>query len=89
MEVRAGVDDTDAAIMALLAQRFAYMEAAARIKDDRSSVRDEVRKAQVLSNVRRTALELRLPQDVIGVMWETLIEGSIAYEHDRWDALRR
>jgi hypothetical protein len=25
---------------------------------------------------------------VIAAMWETLVEGSIAYEYDRWDALR-
>ena len=64
------------------------MGAAARIKDDRNSVRDEVRKAQVIANARRAALDLRIPQDVITAMWETLVEGSIAYEYDRWDALR-
>ena len=87
-EVRAGVDQLDAEIVALLARRFAYMSAAARIKDDRNSVRDEVRKAQVIANARRVALDLRIPQDVIAAMWETLVEGSIAYEYDRWDAVR-
>jgi len=87
-EVRAGVDQVDAELVALLARRFAYMDAAARIKDDRESVRDEVRKAQVIANARRAALDLRIPQDVITAMWETLVEGSIAYEFDRWDALR-
>ncbi|MEY4998027.1 MAG: hypothetical protein RIS00_71 [Pseudomonadota bacterium] len=87
-EVRSGVDQLDAEIVALLARRFAYMGAAARIKDDRNSVRDEVRKAQVIANARRAALDLRIPQDVITAMWETLVEGSIAYEYDRWDALR-
>jgi isochorismate pyruvate lyase len=52
-------------------------------------VRDENRKAQVIANVRRAALELRIPQDVIAAMWEILVEGSITYEFDRWDALRR
>jgi isochorismate pyruvate lyase len=88
-QVRAGVDDVDAAIVALLAERFAYMDAAARIKGDRNTVRDENRKAQVIANVRRAALELRIPQDVIAAMWEILVEGSITYEFDRWDALRR
>lgn len=87
-EVRTGVDQLDTELVALLARRFAYMDAAARIKDDRSSVRDEVRKAQVIANARRAALDLRIPQDVIAAMWETLVEGSIAYEYDRWDALR-
>lgn len=87
-EVRAGVDAVDAEIVALLARRFAYMDAAARIKGERESVRDEARKAQVIANARRAALDVRIPQDVIAAMWETLVEGSIAYEFDRWDALR-
>lgn len=87
-EVRAGVDDVDAQIVRLLARRFGYMDAAARIKQDRDTVRDENRKAQVIANARRAALELRIPQDVIVDMWEVLVEGSIAYEFGRWDALR-
>jgi isochorismate pyruvate lyase len=87
-EVRAGVDDVDAQLVALLARRFGYMDAAARIKQDRETVRDEVRKAQVIANARKAALDLRIPQDVIADMWETLVEGSIAYEYGRWDALR-
>ena len=35
-EVRAGVDDVDLQVAALLKRRFGYMEAAARIKPDRS-----------------------------------------------------
>lgn len=87
-EVRAGVDDVDVQIVRLLARRFGYMDAAARIKQDRDTVRDENRKAQVIANARRAALELRIPQDVIADMWEVLVEGSIAYEFGRWDALR-
>jgi isochorismate pyruvate lyase len=88
-DVRAGVDKVDAELIALIARRFAYMDAAARIKDDRDAVRDDARKAQVIANVRRAAFDYRIPQDVVETMWETLVEGSIAYEYDRWDALRR
>ena len=49
-EVRAGVDQVDRALIALLAQRFAYMDAAARIKLERGAVRDEDRKRQVIAN---------------------------------------
>ena len=87
-EVRAGVDDVDGQILQLLARRFGYMDAAARIKHDRDTVRDEARKAQVIANARKLALELRIPQDVVADIWETLVEGSIAYEFGRWDAQR-
>lgn len=87
-EVRAGVDAVDQQLVALIARRFGYMDAAARIKTERASVRDEVRKAEVLANVRRAALDQRIPQDVVAQIWEALVEGSIAYELDRWDTIR-
>ena len=88
-EVRAGVDEVDEQLVALLARRFGYMDAAARIKTDRSEVRNETRKAEVIANVRRAALDLRVPQDLAVELWERLVETSIAYELARWDDLRR
>jgi isochorismate pyruvate lyase len=87
-EVRAGVDATDAELVALLARRFGYMDAAARIKTDRDAVRDEARKAQVLGNVARHATTHGLPPERLVPVWETLVEQSIAYETDVWDATR-
>jgi len=87
-EVRAGVDALDAQLVELLARRFAYMRAAARLKPERSQVRDEARKAEVIANVRRQAEALGIPGDVAGELWERLVELSIAYEFDRWDERR-
>ena len=86
-EVRAGVDETDRALVDLLARRFAFMCAAARIKPDRASVRDTQRKAEVIAAVSVLANERGLPADAIGEMWEALIETSIAYELDEYDAV--
>lgn len=85
-EVRAGVDALDREIVALLARRFAYMDAAARIKPDRGTVRDEVRKAAVIANARAAARGHDIPELVIADLWETLVEGSIAYEFEAFDA---
>ncbi|WFL76962.1 chorismate mutase [Altererythrobacter arenosus] len=87
-EVRAGVDATDRELMALLDRRFGYMRAAARIKETRDTVRDEVRKAAVISSAREDAENRGLPGDVIEHIWEQLVEGSIAYELVEWDRLR-
>jgi isochorismate pyruvate lyase len=87
-EVREGVDTVDREIVTLLARRFGYMDAAARIKDDRDTVRDEVRKAEVIANVRRAALALRIPQDVVADLWDRLVEASIAHELEVWDRVR-
>jgi isochorismate pyruvate lyase len=88
-QVRAGVDAIDQQLVALLAERFAYMKAAARIKTDRAVVRDEARKAQVIANVRNAADGHGLAPDLVDGIWEQLVEASIGYELNHWDALNR
>ncbi|MBB6424904.1 chorismate mutase [Sphingopyxis sp. JAI128] len=87
-EVRAGVDQVDRELVALLVRRFGYMDAAARIKGDRNAVRDEARKAQVLDNVGREAAAAGLEPERLRAVWNELVEQSIAYETVRWDSLR-
>ncbi|HKX22758.1 MAG TPA: chorismate mutase [Rhizorhapis sp.] len=88
-EVRAGVDALDRELMLLLARRFGYMRAAARIKADRDMVRDEARKAEVIANVRAEAVGLGLPEELVAGLWERLVEASIAYELDTFDDIRK
>ena len=88
-EVRTGVNATDRELMELLARRYGYMRAAARIKTDRNTVRDEARKAEVIGNARDDALAHQLPADDISQIWELLVESSIAYELVEWDRLDR
>lgn len=87
-EVRAGVDATDRELMALLDRRFAYMRAAARIKQDRGAVRDEARKAQVINNAVADADSRGLPAEKIEQIWDLLVESSIFYELAEWDRLK-
>lgn len=87
-QVRAGVDATDAALIALLATRFGYMRAAARIKPHRGAVRDEDRKAQVITNAAVLGEQAGIPPGHIRAVWEELVEQSIAYELGVWDATR-
>ena len=87
-EVRAGVDQVDRELVALLVRRFGYMDAAARIKADRGTVRDEARKTEVLDNVARAAAAAGLEPARLRAVWNELVEQSIAYEMVRWDDLR-
>ena len=87
-EVRAGVDEVDRQVVALLRRRFGYMDAAARIKLDRSTVRDEWRKADVLAKVDATAAGLDVDRALVTRLYEDLIETSIAYELEVFDRNR-
>ena len=85
-QVRAGVDSLDRELVALLARRFDYMHAAARIKPERTMVRDEARKAAVIAAAQAEAQRLGAPEQRITGLWEVLVESSIAYELEQWDA---
>ncbi len=84
-EVREGVDALDAELVGLLAKRFGYMRAASRIKTERSTVRDEDRKAAVIAAACREAEARGLPPEPIADIWERLVEASIAYELTLFD----
>lgn len=87
-EVRAGVDDVDRQIVALIERRFGYMDAAARIKPNREAVRDEWRKADVKAKVKAAAGTAGVDRELMSRLYEDLIETSIAHELARWDATR-
>ncbi len=87
-DVRAGVDEVDRQIVALLATRFGYMDAAARIKPTREAVRDEWRKADVKTKVGAAAAAAGIDQALMARLYEDLIETSIAHELARWDVIR-
>lgn len=86
IEVRAGVDEIDEEIVRLLGVRFRFMDAAARIKPNREDVRDEVRKAAVIDHVRSRADEAGVPAELAVRLYDMLIESSIAYEFEKFDA---
>lgn len=87
-DVRLGVDAVDRELIALLGRRFGYMRAAARIKPERGQVRDEGRKAQVIAQAREEAKQFGIPDALVADLWETLVEGSIAYELEHFEQKR-
>lgn len=87
-EVRAGIDALDRQLVEMLAQRLKFIAAAARIKPDRATVRDEWRKADVLAKVEAASREFGVPVDLTADLWERLIEYSIAHEFVLFDKHR-
>ena len=85
-EVRDGVDALDRLLVAVLAERQRYMDAAARIKPDRTRVRDEPRIEQVVANVIAEARRAGLSPAIAEPVWRLLIDRCIAHELDAWDA---
>ena len=88
-EVRDGVDALDRALVALLAERQRYMDAAARIKGDRGVVRDEARIEDVVAKVKASARAAGLSEAIAEPVWRQLVDRCIAYEFGVWDRRRR
>ncbi|HXA38650.1 MAG TPA: chorismate mutase [Phenylobacterium sp.] len=89
VEVRVGVDALDRLLVAVLAERQRYMDAAARIKADRAAVRDNARVEDVVAKVKAAARAAGLSEEIAEPVWRTLVERCIAYEFGVWDALRQ
>ena len=87
-EVRQGVDALDRALVALLAERQGYMDAAARIKPSREVVHDDARIEDVVAKVKDAASRAGLSHTIAEPVWRTLISRCIAYEFEVWDAVR-
>jgi isochorismate pyruvate lyase len=87
-DVRTGVDEIDRMLVALIARRQSYMDAAARIKTDRGVVRDEARINEVLAKVKAEAARHGLDWSIAEPVWREMMERCIAYEFDVWDELR-
>jgi isochorismate pyruvate lyase len=75
--------------VALLARRFGYMDAAARIKSERSAVRDERRKSEVIEKVQGEAQARKIDPGLVAKLYGQLIEASIAYEFEAFDRIRK
>jgi isochorismate pyruvate lyase len=84
-DVRQGVDALDRALVQLLTERQAFMDAAARIKADRSKVFDRARIEDVVDKVKAAARASGLSEAIAEPVWRILIDRCIAYEYDSWD----
>ena len=88
IEVRHGVDALDRALVALLAERQRYMDAAARIKPDRDAVHDDARIEDVVAKVLASAQAHDLSPDIAEPVWRLLIDRCIAHEFATYDRTR-
>ena len=88
VEVRQGVDALDRALVALLAERQRYMEAAARIKPDRDAVFDQARIDDVVAKVLTAAEAHDLAPEIAEPVWRLLIDRCIAHEFAVYDRTR-
>ncbi len=80
-ELRGQIDRVDAALMDLLADRWAYTERAADLKRHEGIAAAAPARAQaVIARVRADAEARGMDPDMVAAMWSTMIETVIARE---------
>ena len=82
-DIRAEIDRLDLELVTRFAERAAYIDRAAAIKEQVGlPARIEDRVEQVVGNVRRHAVAHGLPPDKLEKLWRKLIDWSIEREED-------
>jgi isochorismate pyruvate lyase len=85
-EVRHEIDRLDQMLVALMAERQSFMDAAARLKGNRNLVRDEARIEDVMVKVAVQAKGAGLSLAIAEPVWRTMMDRCIAYEMAAFDA---
>jgi isochorismate pyruvate lyase len=83
-EVRDEIDRIDRLLVALMAERQGYIEAAARIKKRADEVRLQWRIEDVLLKVLASAEREGLSQRIAEPVWRELMDRCIEHEHEIW-----
>ena len=87
-EVRDNIDRVDAALVALLAERGAYVREAARLKPRKADVVDAARIAEVIAKALAHAESHGFDADVIEAIYRSMIEHFIAFEEREFDRIK-
>lgn len=83
-EVRAEIDRLDAALVALIAERFGYVERAWQIKlAEKAAANVPWRNQQVIDKVRGLAVEHGVSPDLCEALWRQMIGWFIQYEEEK------
>ncbi len=85
-EVRSEIDRIDAALVDLIAERFAYVERAWQLKKNPSDASVPWRIQQVIDKVKIQARQRGLPAEMIemvGAQWRNMIGWFVQYEEEK------
>jgi isochorismate pyruvate lyase len=83
-DVRTEIDRLDKALVALIAERFGYVERAWQIKlQARQEANVPWRNQQVIDRVRAEAERHGLPPDLCEALWRQMIGWFIQYEEEK------
>jgi len=84
-DIRSAIDVLDNNIIKLMSQRLEYVREASRFKKNETDVRDENRVREVVESKKRLAIKHNLPPELIGNIYEMMIDAFIDEELEEWN----
>jgi isochorismate pyruvate lyase len=88
-DVRRNIDALDDRIVALVAERSAYVAQAARIKQSAGEIVDNARIEFIVARVRAQARAAGAPEGVLEAAYRAMIAASIDFERGEFKRLRQ
>lgn len=85
-QIRSHIDQIDSQLVALIAQRGAYVQQAATFKRNLQEVAAPQRVEQVIAKVKQLALKHQADPQVIEATWRAMIGAFINAEHNLFAA---
>ena len=88
-DVRRNIDALDERIVALVAERTAYVAQAARIKQSAGEIVDQARIEFIVDRVRAQARAAGAPEAILEAAYRAMIAASIDFERGEFQRLRQ
>jgi isochorismate pyruvate lyase len=88
-DVRRNIDALDDRIVALVAERSAYVAQAARIKQSAGDIVDQPRIEFIVDRVRAQARAAGAPEAILEAAYRAMIAASIDFERGEFQRLRQ
>jgi isochorismate pyruvate lyase len=85
-QIRAGMDAIDRQIVSLIAERVAYVRAAAKFKTSSANVAAPDRVAAVIKTRRDWAEAKGLNGEIVEALYRDLVAYCVSEEHKQWEA---
>jgi isochorismate pyruvate lyase len=88
-DIRESIDSIDEEIVKLIAHRVQYVKEASKFKVDETAVKDSNRVSKVIASKKELALKHGISEELIGNIYEMMIDFFIKEELEEWNSLQK
>ncbi|MCP4970424.1 MAG: hypothetical protein GY932_07520 [Arcobacter sp.] len=88
-DIRTSIDIIDEEIVKLISNRAQYVKEASKFKINERSVKDSTRVSKVISSKKELAFKYSVSEELIGNLYEVMIDFFVKEELKEWNSLQK